>query len=384
MGRLWGLSLTLGAALTLLVIPACSRSGVRVLETEKAPVHLRVLTQGLEKPWGMDMLPDGHIIVTEKPGRLRIVDQEGNLSEPLVGVPKVTDIGQGGLLDVTLDPDFQNNRLLWLAYSEPSPDGTNTTAVARAQLSPDGTTLEDATVIFRQLPRYRGQFHFGARIVFAGDGTMFITLGERFQDPWRQQAQDLRSHLGKVVRLHSDGTPPADNPWIGDDGALPELWSYGHRNVQGAAIHPETGKLWITEHGPQGGDELNIPKPGGNYGWPLVSHGVEYSGLPVGSGSQSEPGLEDPITTWTPAIAPGGIAFYTGDAFPNWQGNLLISGLKARALLRLELDGESVTHQERLLEEEGSRIRDVAVDSDGVVYVLTDEQEGKILRLAPE
>lgn len=382
--RLGGIVLTLVASVLLLGIPEFSKAQTRVVKTEKGPVLLSVVARGLAQPWGMDILPDGAIILTEKPGRLRILDQEGNLSAPLGGVPPVADVGQGGLLDVTVDPAFASNRLLWLAYSEPASDGTNSTAVARARLSADGTTLEGVTVVFRQLPRYPGRLHFGARVVFARDGTLFVTLGERFRDPWRQQAQDLRSHLGKVVRLRPDGTAPSDNPFIGRDDALPELWSYGHRNVQGAAIHPETGKLWISEHGPRGGDELNVPKPGGNYGWPLVSHGVEYSGQPVGRGRRSAPGLEDPIATWTPAIAPGGIAFYRSRAFPGWQANLLVSGLRARAILRLELDGESVVHEERLIADEGRRIRDVAVGSDGVVYALTDdERDGRVLRLAP-
>ena len=376
--------MTLVASALLLGTPELSSARTRAVETEKGPILLSVVARGLAQPWGVDILPDGAIIVTEKPGRLRIVDKEGNLSAPLGGVPPVADMGQGGLLDVTVDPAFGGNRLLWLAYSEPASDGANSTAVAHARLSADETTLEDVTVIFRQLPRYPGRLHFGARVVFARDGTLFVTLGERFRDPWREQAQDLVSHLGKVVRLQPDGTAPSDNPFIGRDDALPELWSYGHRNVQGAAIHPETGKLWISEHGPRGGDELNVLEPGGNYGWPLVSHGVEYSGQPVGHGRRSAPGLEDPIATWTPAIAPGGIAFYTDSALPGWQGNLLVSGLRARAILRLELDGESVVHEERLIADEGRRIRDVAVGADGVVYALTDdEQDGRILRLAP-
>ncbi len=370
------------AAVLLSGMPAPSSAQTRTVNTEKGPVLLSVVARGLAQPWGMDVLPNGAIVLTEKPGRLRILDQEGNLSAPLGGVPPVADVGQGGLLDVTVDPAFANNRLIWLAYSEPASDGTNSTAVARARLSADGTTLEEVTVVFRQLPRYPGRLHFGARVAFAGDGTLFVTLGERFRDPWREQAQDLRSHLGKVVRLQPDGTAPGDNPFIGRDDALPELWSYGHRNVQGAAIHPETGKLWISEHGPRGGDELNVLEPGGNYGWPLVSQGVEYSGQPVGRGRRSAPGLEDPVSTWTPAIAPGGIAFYRSGAFPGWQGNLLVSGLRARAILRLELEGEAVVHEERLIADEGRRIRDVAVGPDGVIYALTDdERDGRVLRL---
>lgn len=376
--------LTLVASVLLPFMPELSSAQTRTVTTEKGPVLLSVVARGLAQPWGMDMLPNGAMILTEKPGRLRILDQEGNLSAPLGGVPPVADVGQGGLLDVTVDPAFASNRLLWLAYSEPASDGANSTAVARARLSADGTTLKGVTVVFRQLPRYPGRLHFGARVVFARDGTMFVTLGERFRDPWRQQAQNLRSHLGKVVRLQPDGTAPGDNPFIGRDDALPEVWSHGHRNVQGAAIHPETGKLWISEHGPRGGDELNVVKPGGNYGWPLVSHGVEYSGRPVGRGFRSAPGLEDPVATWTPAIAPGGIAFYGSRTFPDWQGNLLVSGLRARAILRLELDGESVIHEERLIADEGQRIRDVAAGPDGVVYALTDdERDGRVLRLAP-
>ncbi len=372
------------AAVLLSGMPAPSSAQTRTVNTEKGPVLLSVVARGLAQPWGMDVFPNGAVVLTEKPGRLRILDQEGNLSAPLGGVPPVADVGQGGLLDVTVDPAFANNRLLWLAYSEPASDGTNSTAVARARLSADGTTLEEVTVVFRQLPRYPGRLHFGARVAFAGDGTLFVTLGERFRDPWREQAQDLRSHLGKVVRLQPDGTAPGDNPFMGRDDALPELWSYGHRNVQGAAIHPETGKLWISEHGPRGGDELNVLKPGGNYGWPLVSHGVEYSGQPVGRGRRLAPGLEDPISTWTPAIAPGGIAFYRSGAFPGWQGNLLVSGLRARAILRLELEGEAVVHEERLIADEGRRIRDVAVGPDGVIYALTDdERDGSVLRLTP-
>lgn len=393
-GRAGGVLLTLVASLLWLVPAAPSQSQAqirtRILATEEGPVQFSVVAAGLDQPWGLDLLPDGAIVVTEKPGRLRILDRQGNMSAPLAGVPPVANLGQGGLLDVTVDPAFASNRRLWFSYSEADDDGSNSTAVAHGRLAADGTALEEVTVIFRQMPRYRGRLHFGARVVFAADGSLFVTLGDRFHPRWRRQAQHLDSHLGKVVRLHPDGTAPQDNPFTGNDDALPEIWSYGHRNVQGAALHPQTGELWISEHGPRGGDELNIARAGGNYGWPLVSHGVEYSGLPVGRGHSSGPGLEDPVTTWTPAIAPAGMAFYPGDTgdseagVPGWRGNLLVAGLRGQALLRLELDGASVVHEERLMAAEGRRIRDVAVTPDGVVYVLTDDQQdGRILRLAP-
>ena len=355
----------------------------RVFDTERARIRLAVLTDRLAYPWAIDFLPDGRMIVTEKPGRLRIVTRAGRLSPPVSGVPAVVDAGQGGLLDVTLDPAFVDNRLVYLSYTEPGPGGRNSTAVARGRLSAAGTALEGVTVVFRQLPRLSGRLNYGSRVVFARDGNMFVTLGERSRRSYRVQAQDLGSHLGKIVRVRPDGAVPRDNPFVGRPGARPEIWSYGHRNVQGAAIHPVSGKLWAIEHGPRGGDEINIAEPGRNYGWPVVSHGVEYSGLPVGGGRRSAPGMEDPLVTWTPVIAPGGMTFYTGAAFPGWRGNLLISGLRSRAIVRLELDGARVLGEERLLEAEGRRIRDVGVGPDGFVYAVTDESRGKILRLAP-
>ena len=364
-------------------MPPPAPAAERVFESERARIRLAVLTDRLASPWGLDFLPDGRMIVTEKPGRLRIATRAGRLSPPVRGVPAVDDGGQGGLLDVTLDPAFADNRLVYLSYTEPGPGGRNSTAVARGRLDAAGAALEAVTVVFRQLPRLAGSLHYGSRVVFARDGNMFVTLGERSRRSWRVQAQDLGSHLGKIVRIRPDGTVPGDNPFVGRPGARPEIWSYGHRNVQGAAIHPVTGRLWAIEHGPRGGDELNIAEPGRNYGWPVVSHGVEYSGLPVGSGRRSAPGMEDPLATWTPVIAPGGMAFYTGAAFPGWRGNLLVSGLRSRAIIRLELGGGGVLHEERLLEAEGRRIRDVGVGPDGFVYAVTDEGRGKIFRLAP-
>lgn len=380
--RAWpGLLPCVVAGMFLMVPPALADE--RVFDTERARIRLAVLTDRLAYPWGIDFLPDGRMIVTEKPGRLRIVTRAGRLSPPVNGVPAVADAGQGGLLDVTLDPAFADNHLVYLSYTEPGSGGRNSTAVARGRLNAAGTALEGVTVVFRQLPRLSGRLHYGSRVVFARDGNMFVTLGERSRRSYRVQAQDLGSHLGKIVRVRPDGTVPRDNPFVGRPGARPEIWSYGHRNVQGAAIHPVSGKLWAIEHGPRGGDEINIAEPGRNYGWPVVSHGVEYSGLPVGSGRRSAPGMEDPLVTWTPVIAPGGMTFYTGAAFPGWRGNLLISGLRSRAIIRLEFDGARLLGEERLLEAEGRRIRDVGVGPDGFVYAVTDERRGKILRLAP-
>ena len=351
----------------------------RILQTEKGPVRVEEITNVLNQPWGIDFLPDGRMIVTEKPGRLRIVERNGRVSPPIRGLPRVRSAGQGGLLDVTLHPDFGSNRLVYLSFTEPGTDGTNTTSVLRGQL--DGTALNKVQIIFRQMPMLSGSGHYGSRIVFSPDGKMFVTLGDRQRFSYRPLIQDLGNHLGTVVRLHPDGRVPEDNPYA--DGARPEIWSYGHRNIQGADIHPVTGRLWTIEHGPRGGDELNIPRAGRNYGWPIVSHGVEYSGRPVGSGLRSMPGMENPIATWTPVIAPGGMAFYEGNLFPAWKGNLLISGLRSRALVRLELKGDTVTHEERLLREVGARIRDVGIGPDGAVYVVTDEWDGRILRLTP-
>ncbi len=380
--RAWSGFLPCVVAGMLLMLPP-ALADERVFDTERARIRLAVLTDRLAYPWAIDFLPDGRMIVTEKPGRLRIVSRAGRLSPPVNGVPAVADAGQGGLLDVTLDPAFADSRLVYLSYTEPGSGGRNSTAVARGRLNAAGTALEGVTVVFRQLPRLSGRLHYGSRVVFARDGNMFVTLGERSRRSYRVQAQELGSHLGKIVRVRPDGSVPRDNPFVGRPGARPEIWSYGHRNVQGAAIHPVSGKLWAIEHGPRGGDEINIAEPARNYGWPVVSHGVEYSGLPVGSGRRSAPGMEDPLVIWTPVIAPGGMTFYTGAAFPGWQGNLLISGLRSRAIIRLELDGARLLGEERLLEAERRRIRDVGVGPDGFVYAVTDERRGKILRLAP-
>ncbi len=351
----------------------------RTFETETGPIRATTVASGLNHPWGIDFLPGGDIIVTERPGRLRIVSMAGDVSAPILGVPQVDARGQGGLLDVTLHPDFMQNRLVYLTYAEPGSGGTNSTAAARGRLSEDRRSLTDVTVVFRQEPKLPSTKHFGSRVVFGPDGMMWVTMGERSEERFRGQAQDLDSLLGKVVRLHPDGRVPGDNPFVGQAGTRPENWSYGHRNIQGAAIHPQTGKLWTIEHGPRGGDEINIPAAGANHGWPIVSHGVNYSGSSVGTGQKDAPGMADPIVTLTPVIAPGGMTFYQGRVFPKWSGNLLISGLRSQAIVRLRLDGERVVHEERLLEPLRLRIRDVAVGPDGAVYAVTDESDGQIL-----
>jgi len=356
----------------------------RVFRTEKATVRVTTVADGLERPWGLAFLPDGRMLVTEKKGNLRLVAPDGTTSDPLQGVPKVDARGQGGLLDVALDPDFARNRLVYLSYAEPGEGGRNSTAVARGALSADGRSLTGTTVIFSQKPKLPSTLHFGSRLVFDGRGNLFITLGERSKDEFRGQAQDLGPHLGKVIRIRTDGSVPPDNPFVNRRGALPEIWSYGHRNSQGAALHPQTGALWMSEHGPRGGDEINVPQAGRNYGWPVVSNGVNYDGTPVGTGRQSAPGMEDPLYQWTPVIGASGMAFYTANAVPGWQGSLFNGGLASRSLVRLELDGNRVRHEERLLGEMGKRIRDVRQGPDGALYLLTDESDGAILRVAPQ
>lgn len=342
-------------------------------------VKVETVAEGLENPWGMTFLPDGRMLVTEKAGRLRVVAKDGKLSEPLRNVPAVMASGQGGLLDVALDPNFRKNRLVYVSYAE-AQDSVAGTAVARGKLSKDETSLEDVKVIFRQEPKVEGRAHFGSRLAFSPDGKLFITVGDR--QNFRDEAQRLTSHIGKVMRVNPDGSVPKDNPFVGQQNAMPEIWSIGHRNVQAAAINPATGKLWTVEHGSRGGDEINDPEAGKNYGWPVISYGVEYSGSKIGVGTARD-GMEQPLYYWDPSIAPSGMAFYTGKLFPDWKGSLFVGALKGQHLARLTLDGEKIVREEKLIEDVGERIRDVRQGPDGALYVLTDATKGRMLRLVP-
>jgi glucose/arabinose dehydrogenase len=341
-------------------------------------VQVESVAKGLEHPWALAFLPDGRILVTERPGRLRIVDRDGRVSKPVDGVPRVFARGQGGLLDVALDPRFGENQLVYLSYAEPGENGTAGTAVARGRLG-EGT-LEDVQVIYRQQPKVQGGNHFGSRLVFARGGTLVVTQGDR--SAYREKAQDLSSGLGKVVRINPDGSVPKDNPFVGRAGVGPEIWSYGHRNVQSAVLDPESGRLWTVEHGARGGDELNHPEAGKNYGWPVITYGVDYSGARIGEGT-TKPGMEQPVYYWDPVIAPSGMAIYTGDAFPGWKGSILIGSLNPGLLVRLTLTNGRVAREERYLGELGERIRDVQQGPDGLIYLVTDSRNGRVLRVRP-
>jgi glucose/arabinose dehydrogenase len=351
-----------------------------------APAAPRAVTvaHGLVNPWGLAFLPDGRFLVTEKPGRMRIVGADGKIGPPLGGLPPVVAEGQGGLLDVALDPEFASNRRLYWSYSEPGESRTNGTAVARGRLAGDAGSerLEDVEVVFRQQPKVASRLHFGSRLVFAPDGHLYVTLGER--GTRQDDAQKLDNHLGKLVRIQPDGGVPTDNPLVGRSDAKPEIWSWGHRNIQGAAIHPTTGELWMHEHGPQGGDELNVARRGGNFGWPVITHGRNYgTGTRIGEGSERAD-VVPPLKVWLPtSIAPSGMAFLTSDRYPGWKGQLFVGALRGQALLRLELDGQQVRSETRLLQTLNERIRDVRQGPDGWLYLLTDNADGRLMRLVP-
>jgi aldose sugar dehydrogenase len=364
----------------LALIAAALSAGPAAAQAAPAAAQPRVETvvAGLAHPWGLAFLPDGSMLVTERPGRLRVVSG-GVLSPPVTGVPAVQAAGQGGLLDIALDPSFATNRLVYLSYAEPRADGSGT-SVARGRLSADNRALEGVEVIFRQMPTLRSNMHFGSRLAFDREGMLFVTLGDRFSA--REQAQELNSHVGKIVRIRPEGGAAPGNPFAGRSDALPEIWSYGHRNIQAAGINPQTGRLWTIEHGARGGDEVNIPQAGKNYGWPVITYGVDYSGAKIGEGT-AKPGMEQPVFYWDPSIAPSGLAFVTSDLYPGWKGSLLTGGLRSQLLARLQLSGNGVTREERLLRDVRERIRDVRQGPDGLIYLVTDDPNGKILRLRP-
>lgn len=363
---------------SLVVLAGCGMAGAAM-----AQVRTETVASGLENPWGVAFLPEGRFVVTEKPGRLRLLAADGKLGAPIQGLPPIAAGGQGGLLDVLADSGFVQNRTLYFCYSEPEAAGgsANSTALARARLSADGTALEALKVIFSQKPKVASRAHFGCRIVEARDGNLFLTLGDRFSR--KDDAQTLDNHHGKVVRIAKDGSVPKDNPFVGKPGALPEIWSYGHRNSQGATLAPD-GRFWMTEHGPQGGDEINIPRAGVNHGWPVITYGENYGGGKIGEGITRKDGMEQPLHYWVPSIAPSGMAFLTSDRYgAGWKGNLFVGSLKFGYLDRIELKDDKVVAEHKLLADGRARIRDVKQGPDGLLYVLTDESDGKLLRLRP-
>jgi glucose/arabinose dehydrogenase len=350
--------------------------------TTNTAFQVVTVAKGLERPWGLVFLPDGRMLVTERPGRMRIVTPQGALSPPIAGVPKVAQDDQLGLFGLALDPAFATTHQVYFAYMEPGAPGP-ALAVAKAALV-DGAQpkLADLTIIFRAQPRRPGYANNGGRLVFAPDGTLFVTVGDRFKA--KALAQTLDNDLGKVIRITSDGGIPKDNPFVGRAGARPEIWSYGHRNSESAAINPWTHVLWTVEHGARGGDEINIPQAGKNYGWPVITYGEDYSGKPIGAGITQHAGMEQPIYYWDPVIAPSGMAFYDAALFPAWKGSLFVGGLASEHLARLTLNGDRVVGEEWLLVDQNERLRDVVVGPDGAVYVLTDNDQGRILKLAPK
>lgn len=374
------LFINLTLSLVILFLANCSnrQNGNSVARNTGNQVSLEVqdLASGLNHPWGMAFLPDGRLLVTERSGQLRILDNDNTLSEPVPGVPEVFNRGQGGLLDVALDPDFENNHYVYLSFSEPGSGNTASTALGRGKFEDD--ELNSFTVIFRQEPKLDGPNHFGGRIAFSQDGAIFLTMGERFKfDP----AQDLSNHLGTIVRIKPDGTVPDDNPFVGQENAKSEIWSYGHRNIEAAAFDPATGKLWIAEMGPRGGDELNQPEKAKNYGWPVVSWGEHYDGRDIPD-PPSRPEFADAEIHWTPVISPSGMEFYDGDMFPEMEGNMLIGGLTSQGIVRVEVDDDEAREVGRI--DLGARIRDVEQAPDGSIYVLTDQNSGNVWRLIPK
>jgi aldose sugar dehydrogenase len=372
-------SISIACAAGLLAFGPCP-ANAQSFHSAAGDLVVQTVASGLSHPWAIAFLPDGRLLVTERPGRMRIIGKDGKLSPALAGVPKVMASGQGGLHDVVLDRNFAQNQTIYFCYAEPA-DGGGRTALARARLVDEGVPrLDDVKVIFHQDGPLSSGNHFGCRIVQTPDDNLFMTAGEHFTT--RDQAQNLGNHLGKIIRIRPDGSVPPDNPFVGRAGAKPEIWSYGHRNAQGLALHPSSGKLWEHEHGPRGGDEVNLIEKGKNYGWPVIGFGIDYSGVKIHE-STHKAGMEQPLWYWVPSIAPSGMAFYTGELFPAWRGNLFVGALAGQLLARLELDGDKVVKEERLLRELRERIRDVRQGPDGALWLLTDNSSGRILRLAP-
>jgi aldose sugar dehydrogenase len=370
------LTVRLQTSVLILLACSCFFTYTATAQATAGQIDVKILARGLHHPWGMAFLPDGRMLVTERIGRLRIVTPDGRISGPVKGVPTVFSEQQGGLLDVALDPNHAANRLIYLSYAEPA-GAAASTAVASAELV--GNSLKNLKVIFRQEPKTIGGQHFGSRLVFASDGNLFITLGDRGSH--MEDAQNLDNHIGTIIRIRPDGAIPDDNPFAKNAKAKPEIWSYGHRSIQGAAIYPETGELWIHEHGPRGGDEINIPKAGKNYGWPKANYGVHYSMAPI-KDEHAEQGFEEPIHYWTPSVAPSGMLFYNGDLFPRWKGNLFVGTLAGRHLIRMTISNNKILNEEQLLQNT-LRFRDVEQGPDGAIYLLTDEDDGKILKITP-
>ncbi len=344
----------------------------------QTPIDVKVLNSGLTKPWGITSLPDGRFLITEKGGSMRIASATGELSEAITGLPAVNSKGQGGLLGLTIDPAFSTNRMVYWVFSE-DVSGGNLTAVAKGKLSADEKKIEGSTVIYRATPAYNGNLHFGGRILFDKDGNLFVSTGERSDKVTRPQSQDLKSGLGKVMHITTDGKPAPGNPFLNDPNARPEIYTYGHRNVQGLAIHPQTGDLWESEFGPRGGDELNRIEAGKNYGWPTITYGLEYSGDKIGDAITQKDGMEQPVYYWDPVLSPSGMTFYTADAIPEWKNNLFISGLSSQHIARLVIENNKVVGEERIAADQSQRFRDVTQGQDGALYAVTDE--GRLYRI---
>ena len=376
-------TVTLAAAITLsasLLITSTTRGANSSFQSSAGALEVETVASGLVNPWSLAFLPDGRMLVTERPGRLRIVTRAGQLSQPLRGVPEVWASGQGGLLDVVIDKDYAQNTTIYFCFAEKA-GGGGRTAVARAKLDASASPkLNDVKIIFRQEGPLSSGNHYGCRIAQAPDRNLFVTLGEHFST--RDEAQNLANHLGKIVRITPDGAAPPDNPFVGRNDAKPEIWSYGHRNPQSLAFNPTSGALWEIEHGPRGGDEVNIPAKGKNYGWPVIGYGIDYSGAKIHE-STAKPGMEQPVKYWVPSIAPSGMTFYTGALFPEWRGSLFTGALAGQMLVRLTLDGDKVTGEERLLQNLNERIRDVRQGPDGALWLLTDNTAGRLLRVTP-